>query len=131
MVALPVFAIVPAWETIPAASRSALDGALDYLVVSHFHSDHMGGVADLAQRRQLAGDRIGLGGLELRQHGRRNGRGLRGRHDRTGHRSGGVADVGALARGVAPARGKGERGGDCKVKVSHGLHDTDTSPSCA
>lgn len=29
------------------------DGALDYLVVSHFHSDHMGGVPDLAQRLKI------------------------------------------------------------------------------
>lgn len=30
-----------------------LGGALDYLVVSHFHSDHMGGVADLARRMKI------------------------------------------------------------------------------
>src|ERR1043165_5062112 len=37
-------------ERIVAAAREAHVDHIDYLLITHFHNDHVGGVADLAER---------------------------------------------------------------------------------
>ena len=56
-------------ERIAAAAKAAGVKKIDYLVITHYHADHVGGVAQLAEKLpdpQLRGSR--------RQRGKRQGR---------------------------------------------------------